>query len=116
MRVDTNTRGHHQWFYFSVEYEEGSPFAGQTVKFNVVNFTKKASLYTYGMRVCICRRSGDYKWHKGGENVTYGTSHVQRSTSRRPYAKLSFTHKFEEEAKGDKVYFAYCFPYTFSRL
>ena len=40
MRVDANTRGHHQWFYFSVQNK--SP---RKVRFNLVNFTKDDSLY-----------------------------------------------------------------------
>ena len=48
LRVDANTRGHHQWFYFSVKnYDK------KRVKFNIVNFTKNNSLYTQGMRVNI---------------------------------------------------------------
>ena len=53
MRVDTNTRGHHQWFYFSVSYKEH--FKGQKVRFNIVNFTKGQSLYTQGMRICVAK-------------------------------------------------------------
>ena len=37
MRVDSNTRGHHQWFFFRV-LNHGHL---GTVKFNIVNFTKK---------------------------------------------------------------------------
>ena len=37
MRVDTNTRGHHQWFYFKVNNKEK---VGK-IKFNIVNFTKR---------------------------------------------------------------------------
>lgn len=44
MRVDTNTKGHHQWFYFSVA--NNASFANKKVLFNVVNFTKDFSLYT----------------------------------------------------------------------
>jgi len=40
MWVDTNTRGHHQWFFFSVENLIALPM---TVKFNIVNFTKRNS-------------------------------------------------------------------------
>ena len=37
MRVDSNTRGHHQWFYFKLEnFDNVGP-----VKFNIVNFTKR---------------------------------------------------------------------------
>lgn len=49
MRVDSNTRGHHQWFYFSVK---NSNNRGR-VNFNIVNFTKKASLYHQGMMINI---------------------------------------------------------------
>ena len=47
MRVDSNTRGHHQWFYFKVQNQNKVG----TVKFNFVNFTKRQSLYAQGMRV-----------------------------------------------------------------
>ena len=49
MRVDSNTRGHHQWFYYKVENRD---FLG-TVKFNFVNFTKRMSLYMHGMKVNV---------------------------------------------------------------
>lgn len=51
MRVDTNTSGHHQWFYFSCAYHQ--QFKGKTVTFNFKNFTKEDSLYSAGMRVAI---------------------------------------------------------------
>ena len=47
MRVDSNTRGHHQWFYFSVS---NFKTLGK-IRFNIVNFTKKASLYHQGMKI-----------------------------------------------------------------
>lgn len=50
MRPDTNTRSHHQWFYFLALSNTN---IGK-VTFNVINFTKPRSLYEYGMKVCIC--------------------------------------------------------------
>lgn len=35
MRVDSNTTGHNQWFYFKVEN-----FETKIVNFNICNFTK----------------------------------------------------------------------------
>ena len=67
MRVDTNTRGHHQWFYFSVDIPEC--MKKQTVTFRVVNFTKPHSLYSNGMRVCYARKSSNYNWNKGGTKI-----------------------------------------------
>lgn len=44
MRVDTNTKGHHQWFFFSVNHNV--KYTNQSIKFNIVNFTKENSLYS----------------------------------------------------------------------
>lgn len=44
LRVDTNTRGYFNWFHFQV----GKTQKGRTVKFNIVNMTKKDSLYKRG--------------------------------------------------------------------
>ena len=45
MRSDTNSKGHHQWFYFKVTSKK----ALGPVKFNIINFTKHRSLYETGM-------------------------------------------------------------------
>jgi len=50
MRPDTNTRGHHQWFFFKVTSRSNLG----NVRFNIINFTKPRSLYEYGMKLCIC--------------------------------------------------------------
>ena len=60
MRVDTNTKGHHQWFYFSVKHS--STFYRKAVRFNIVNFTKEDSLYNQGMRICVSNESRGYFW------------------------------------------------------
>ena len=44
LRVDTNTRGYFNWFHFEVSHTK----KGRTVKFNIVNMTKKDSLYKRG--------------------------------------------------------------------
>lgn len=41
MRVDTNTRGHTNWFYFQISNHD---FIG-TVTFNICNFRRDKSLY-----------------------------------------------------------------------
>jgi hypothetical protein len=81
MRTDSNARGHHQWFCFSVETKTPT-----TATFNIVNFTKSASLYTHGMRVAVFSEKKAEKasrgelpslyrsWHKGGENIAYKLS------------------------------------------
>ena len=50
MRPDTNNRGHHHGFYCKVTSRQSLG----VVKFNIINFTKKRSLYECGMKLCIC--------------------------------------------------------------
>ena len=94
MRVDSNTRGHHQWFYFKIDNKEKVG----TVKFNIVNFTKRQSLYMHGMRVNvksmldIAERTEKLPseaggklpndgWVKTGKNITYKLSKLSQPTS-----------------------------------
>ena len=48
MRVDTNTRGHIQWFNFSVKNN-----GMKKIKLNIVNFRKFKTLYNRGMKPFI---------------------------------------------------------------
>ncbi len=45
MRVDTNTKGHRQWYYFSIKSK-----SKRTVKLNIFRFKKTYSLYQRGMK------------------------------------------------------------------
>ena len=84
-----------------------------------MNFTKLDSLYGAGMRVVISKKSDNYEWTRGGEDINYERSKVARRRRRDPkklvhYYCLRFSYKFT--APADKVYFAYCYPYTYSML
>lgn len=49
MRVDTNTKGHHQWFYYSISYDNSVvDMKKKRIKINILNFTKQSSMYQYG--------------------------------------------------------------------
>ena len=93
MRVDSNTRGHHQWFYFKIQNKEK---VGK-VTFNFVNFTKRQSLYMHGMRVNVksmldieektAKLPEDAEgklpndgWVKTGNNITYKVSKLNNSS------------------------------------
>ena len=77
MRVDSNTQGHNQWFYFKVKNKSSI-----TVKFNVLNFTKRESLYKYGMRVSVyseLENSYTHKgWQKSGDKIAYKSSKISK--------------------------------------
>lgn len=66
MRVDTNTNGHRQWFFYSVRNNKAG-----TVKFNIMSFKKKFSLFQRGMKPFVCSVKSGGKWVPGGTNVKY---------------------------------------------
>lgn len=111
MRVDTNSRGHHQWFYFSVQNQNNIG----NVNFSILNFTKSHSLYHQGMRICV---KEDGAWQKSGNLISYKPSRLNDTSEgqdrSKRYYELNFSYEFKR--KDAKVYFAYCFPYTFSRV
>ncbi len=129
MRTDSNTRGHHQWFFFSVRNKSPG-----TVRLNVLNFTKDDSLYNQGMRVAVfsekkaelARRDELPQvfadWHRGGDNIEYKISRMsahalpqqQCVRKKKAYYELAFDYNFEYP--DDKVFFAYSIPYTYSKL
>ncbi|TDH08529.1 hypothetical protein EPR50_G00098620 [Perca flavescens] len=79
------------------------------VIFNVVNFSKTKSLYRDGMSPVV-KSTSRPKWQRlPAKNVYY----YRCPDHRRNYV-MSFAFCFDQE---DDVYqFAYCYPYTYSRL
>jgi len=131
MRTDSNTKGHHQWFYFSVKNKREGTF-----KFNILNFTKQDSLHRQGMRIAIYSEKKSIlakqgtlpqifsTWHRGGNNISYDIStlscentknkHLAKSRGRKVHYTLSFEYTFEYSE--DTVSFAYAVPYTYTQL
>ncbi|KAI3368784.1 hypothetical protein L3Q82_025770, partial [Scortum barcoo] len=81
----------------------------QRIIFNVVNFSKTKSLYRDGMSPVV-KSTSRPKWQRlPAKNVYY----YRCPDHRRNYV-MSFAFCFDRE---DDVYqFAYCYPYTYSRL
>ena len=71
MQNDINTQGHTQWFYFRIMNTR----KGQTVKFNILNYSKPDSLFNYGMKVSMySEKKAEHEqvgWFKGGKNIGY---------------------------------------------
>jgi hypothetical protein len=114
MSSDVNSRGHTQWFFFRV----ARTIAGQTVKFNLINFEKPASLYNEGMKVLFYSSTSNALtstgWRRGGQDIAYYRNGIMRHVPSKSYYTLSFTFTFVYSE--DCVYFAYSFPYTYSEL
>lgn len=70
------------------------------------------------MKVCVAKKSEDYRWHRGGENIKYRKTNIPiynaKRGSGRCYYALTFSYEFNP--KDDEVYFSYCYPYTYSML
>ncbi|CAG9314670.1 unnamed protein product [Blepharisma stoltei] len=108
IRPDSNTYGHNQWYYFLIKNRSDS----REIKLNIVNFSKRDSLYVQGMQPCILKNNST-KWTRGGYNIQYTQSKLNKLFVRKCYYSLSFEYNFSE---NEATYFAYSIPYSFSRL
>ena len=56
-------------------------------------------------------------WKRGGQDIKYGLSKLNQMIpwKKHPFYQLSFTFSFDL-MDTDENYFAYSFPYTFTRL
>ncbi|TYZ63720.1 hypothetical protein PybrP1_003689 [[Pythium] brassicae (nom. inval.)] len=136
--VDVNTHGHVQWYFFRAALPGGRT----TVRFNLRNMLKRASLYNDGMLPAVyidgpaAARRG---WHHAGTNVCYfknADTYRNRKTGKvQNFYTLSFVYEFDtgSSAGGSTtgtdtgttgttgvpatvVYFAHCYPYPYTRL
>ena len=110
LKPDTSTKGHAQWFYFSVR--ASSPVRAT---FLIRNMCKPQSMFSKGATPYF---SLDNKVWKTLPKVDYFESVFLPSEDCRPqnYRKLNtlrFSYLF---GPHDKVYFSYCPPYTLAKL
>ena len=108
LQFDTETKGHTQWYYFSVTNSQCGTF-----RFNIVNLMKFDSLYNEGLLPAVrsSKQGGD--WQRGGFNVSYFQNGRRHDSSRYTYT-LTFQYTFN--TMHDTVYFAHSVPYTFTEL
>ena len=114
-------RGHIQWFYFSASNSQISN-GRLRVRLNIRNLMKKDSLYQFGMRPVVFSVR-DYEqtgkgWSHAGVDICYfqtrDSYQRKRGEKRRPFSCVSFVYEFKHE--NDVVYFAHCYPYTYTML
>ncbi|XP_077038609.1 BEN domain-containing protein 5 isoform X3 [Agelaius phoeniceus] len=123
IRPDTCNPRFRVWFNFTVENvkesQQISAGVGMTmlfgyprqerVIFNVVNFSKTKSLYRDGMAPMV-KSTSRPKWQRiPSKNVYY-----YRCPDHRKNYVMSFAFCFDRE--DDTYQFAYCYPYTYTRL
>lgn len=114
MRVDSNTRGHVQWFNFTVRSS-----ASKKVKFYIANFRKYRTLYSQTLRpYFLSSSSPKLGWRQGADNVRYETRQLRYEWLEDSFSQqaltfncLSFEYHFEAD---EQVQFAYCPPFTYA--
>lgn len=117
MQNDVNTYGCTQWFFFRALNREKLK-----ATFCINNFYKPQSLYRFGMKVLVFSKKKFIEegsgWVRGTENISYfqnkGVEKRQGGAIIKKFYTLKFDFKFEDE--DDEVYFAYNYPYTYSKL
>ncbi|KAH9145714.1 hypothetical protein AeRB84_010368 [Aphanomyces euteiches] len=119
---DTYTYGHVQWYYFQVKVKIPQGQSSLLVRFNIRNMIKRDSLYNEGMLPTVYSEvlaaQGIKGWtHAGEEAFYYENSDDLMRAQRRHHYTLSFVYKFHAHlSDSDTVYFAHCFPYTYTNL
>ena len=112
MRVDTNTCGHRQWFYFSMKNQQKCK-----VKIHIHRFKKPYSLFQRGMKPYVRSRKTDSDWRPGGTQVCYHLEHVRNEYGvKKPLGTSVLTFNYSFKAENDEVLVAAGVPYTYSYL
>lgn len=115
MRIDCNTRGHIQWFNFTIRNN-----GNRKIKLNIVNFRKIRTLYPTSLKPFIhssCTPSSG--WKQGCSNVKFDKKQLRYaflednfSPSALSYNCLSFEYEFQDDE--EVVQLAYAPPFTYS--
>ncbi|XP_033645286.1 cytosolic carboxypeptidase-like protein 5 isoform X1 [Asterias rubens] len=92
--------GNRSWFHFAIK---GCPM-NKLVKINVMNMNKQGKLYSQGMAPVVRVMPQKPKWERIRERPTWETVDGQFI--------LSFNYRFEY--RFSSVYFAFCFPYSYT--
>ena len=119
VNADVSTKGHTQWYFFSIQNMK----PGVRYQFNITNLMKKRSLYGQGMQPLMysdfLHQEKELGWHRVGSRIRYfkNSPDINPNTkkeSKKQTFTLTFTVTFP--ASSDTVYFAHCFPYTYTML
>eukprot|EP00656_Telonema_subtile_P050053 TRINITY_DN6382_c0_g1_i4.p1 TRINITY_DN6382_c0_g1~~TRINITY_DN6382_c0_g1_i4.p1 ORF type:complete len:1182 (+),score=250.10 TRINITY_DN6382_c0_g1_i4:89-3634(+) len=114
-RVDVNTKGNTQWYYFTVSNME----PGVEYKINIINLLKPDSQYNYGMRpLMFSEAAGSAGWHRVGSDICYYQNHHGSQSRKKSDGGTFYTLTFKMEFSNgdDRCHLAYCYPYTYTRL
>lgn len=114
---DINNGSHTQWYYFSVF----GLVPDVKYKFNFINLIKPDSMYNYGMRPLVYSERDaedgiNCGWSRKGSDVCYYQNFFQRRVEAKRLPYYTFTFTYTHHRPDDRVYFSYCYPYTYTNL
>ena len=116
LQNDVNTSGNTQWFFFRVSNTK----AYSQVRFSMLNLCNPDSLYNEGMKVLVYSekhaQEKDIGWHRSGTKIAYYANGIRKDNCKGYKTLYSMTFNYEFEYNDDNVYFAYCYPYTYTEL
>mmetsp|Transcript_39017 Transcript_39017/g.59390 ORF Transcript_39017/g.59390 Transcript_39017/m.59390 type:complete len:234 (-) Transcript_39017:2696-3397(-) len=106
-----------QWFYFKISNTRKNV----EYTFNIVNLFKPESSYNQGMKPLIYsekhQQATGNGWHRGGFDIRYyQTAQKVKKVSGNESTNYTLSFKFSLAFDNDQVYFAHCYPYTYSDL
>ena len=118
LQNDTNTTGYIQWFFFSVS----NTTKGKKINFNIINLLRKKCIYSRGLQIMVYStlqaKKQNIGWHRDCTNIMYYPNNLYiynaKNNKRRNLHTLVFDYEFLYD--NDKVYFANCIPYFYSKL
>ncbi|XP_018645398.1 Mername-AA213 putative peptidase (M14 family) [Schistosoma mansoni] len=121
LRPDLYTKKYTQWFYFRVQNTENN----NSYRFTIVNFYKSTSLFSQGMRPLMysekMAKLTGIGWRRVGSDINYYQTKLfknkpQKDDTSKLHHTYSLTWKFKFPYPNDTVYFAACYPYTYTQL
>lgn len=86
----------------------------------MLNLSKPDSLFNEGMKILIYSEKQsedkDIGWFRGGTKISYYANGIRKDPNKRFKSYYTLTFSYEFQYDDDIVYFAYCYPYTYSDM
>ena len=108
LRVDSNTRGHTQWFYFSVKSQKE-----EQVQLRIVNLTKSNSVLSKQGKPYISYDNEN--WAPFAEKTEWMPSFTSEKISEAGKSHYTLKWDFTFSKEDEQVWFAYSIPYTYTK-
>lgn len=110
LKPDTSTRGHAQWFYFSV-----TAAAPVRATFLIRNMCKPQSMFSKGASPFYSHDNKNWRMLDKADyfESTFIPSEDYRPQNYRKLNTLRYTYNFSSQ---EKVFFSYCPPYSLAKL